>query len=91
MPVPLEQLRPPPAAPRSPPYRTRVALARDQRVVESPGGLSEVGGHEERLIADHDVPQERLIGFRQLAAKRLPVIELQRAAREAEWPARSLD
>src|SRR6185312_13499564 len=91
MSVPLKQLVRLGGAPGACGIDDRLALADEQGVIESPGSLSKIGGHEQRLIADHDVLQQCFIGLRQFASEGLLVIKLERAVSKPEWPAGRLD
>ena len=59
------------------------APAGQERIIQPPGGLRELRADKQRLIADHHIAQECLIGFRQLA-ERLLIIELQRMIAQRE-------
>ena len=64
-------------------------LAGQQRVIKAPSRFGEIRAHEEGLIADHHVAEQRLIGFRE-RPKGLLIVELQRMVAQLEGPPRTL-
>ena len=60
-----------------------------QRIIEAPRRFGEICADKEGLVADHHVAEQRLIGFRELA-KRLLIVELQRAVAQLERPSWTL-